>query len=193
MFNLLYHKKRNQNKIKWLVFNFRYVLLDRAEDVLEHTHPLLFLGLNWQITKQRQYRRCLKCTRWSCLSTVIDLPAGCKYCTKSKSVLFRSVCIAAAWSYLLVVSDLFVDLRLDHSFGDGPANTRQRAWSAGQGTPVFFQTAMSEVFPRILLLTWPWWGSSGWGLSWRRAHRQEKRRGCEQLSGNSGLWRVGGE
>lgn len=39
-------------------------------------------------------------------------------------MLFSSVCITAASSYLLVVKDLFVDLRLDHSFGDGPANRR---------------------------------------------------------------------
>lgn len=33
----------------------------------------------------------------------------------------------AAPSYLLVVSDLFVDLRLDHSFGDGPGNRGTRS------------------------------------------------------------------
>lgn len=48
----------------------------------------------------------------------------------------------------------------------------------------------------VCVFTWPQWGSSGWGPSWRRGRPRRRRRGCERPSGSSDLsvgWRVGTE
>lgn len=91
--------------------------------------------------------------------------------------------------YLLVLANLFADLRVDHCFRDGPVRGK------GQTRTVRLQTFQYHCNPRrlvcVFLFTWLQWGSSDWGPSWRRGRQQRKQLECEQLSGNSDLWWIG--
>lgn len=88
-------------------------------------------------------------------------------------------------TYLLVVTNFFTYLWVDHCFCDGSVRKKYNRLCSCRKCLFLFSVYW---IGGCVFFTWLLWESSDWGLSWRWGLLQQEQRECELLFGNSDLF-----